>query len=180
MGNNDHRKHYRVDELGISEEVNQMLADGCKYEEIEKHFADKGISVSKSAVGRYNNSLQRKIERIRSSHDAATAIAKSFSEQTDEFDMDMSSLMLDLLQQTVIEKSTEDKISVRDATALSMAASQLAKSKAVVEKTRLSERKKNKAMWEKIVKESRQLLEGASVWPQVERILLQGMEESEQ
>lgn len=172
----ERRTRYRVQELGVAELVDELLARGVTYEEIAERVRDKaGVDVGKSSIARYNQSLQRKLRKISETRETAEALGKVIAEKTgNEPDTEMSELLLATIQYTLLDHLGEEELSARDATSLAIAGSQAVKAKASLERIKATERARAARAWDRVLEESRGLLQSSPYWPEIERLLLQG------
>lgn len=177
--NQQRRTRHKVTELGVDELVSELLARGVTYEEISRRLAhEQGIDVSKSSIARYNDSVQRRVARIRETRHAAEALAKVIQQETGtEADTQMTDLLLAALQHQLLNHLGEET-SIKETAALSFAGAQVAKAKAHLEKVKETERTRARKAWEHVIAESRALLIDSGLWEQVEKVLRKGMAQS--
>ena len=170
----ERRTQYRVEELGVAELVDELLARGVTYEEIAEAVKTKtGAAVGKSSIARYNRGLQRRLEKIRRMRESADAIAGLVKERGEGGDPDMrlEDLVLAVMANNLLEKGTEDDLDVKEVTFLSSAAAQVAGAKARMEHVRQTERKRFARAWKRATEELRALLKDSGLWDTVQATL---------
>ena len=175
----DRRKHHKVVALGVENIVTELLAKGATYEQIESNLRAMGKDISASSVRRYNNDITRKLEKLTRTHEAADAICKVMKDVTgEEVDSNMSDMLAAVLQHTILDRLGDDELSTKDIVGLSIAGSNVIKSKTGLEKLKETERKRMRRTWEKVTAEAKMVLERSDLWPQVEAVLVAGMKQA--
>jgi hypothetical protein len=90
---------------GLPDDVRQWLDDALAeggfqgYELLEQMLAERGFSIGKSTIGRYGQKLQRKLDAIKASSQAAQMIAK----QTGDDEDSMSRAVVSIVQSQLFE-----------------------------------------------------------------------------
>ncbi|MBL8471361.1 MAG: DUF3486 family protein [Rhodocyclaceae bacterium] len=111
---------------GLPDEVRRWLdgslidSDFSGYEALEAALAERGYSISKSAIHRYGQALQRRMDTIRASTEAAQAIVTAAGDEADARSGAVMAMvqteMFDVLLR--LQESTEDGVSAADRVAL--------------------------------------------------------------
>ena len=175
----ERRRRFKVQDLGVEQLVNELLARGETYESISRRLNEQGKCVSVPSIHRYNQDLQRKLEKVRATSEAANALCAVIKEKTgSEPDSQMSDALVAILQHSIMEKLGDDEIKTKDLVGLSIAGSSLVKSKAALERMKETERTRARKAWQEAIAEVKSLLEKSDLWPQVEQILTGGMKEA--
>ncbi|MCC6546224.1 DUF3486 family protein [Candidatus Sumerlaeota bacterium] len=175
----DRRKHHKVVSLGLERIVTELLAAGKTYDEIEEHLRGMGKEIGASSIRRYNNDIQRKLVKLRQTNEAASAICDMMKENgSGDVDSKMSDMLVGLLQHTLIEKLGDDELSTKDIVGLALAGARVVGSKTSLEKLKDTEKTRSRKAWEKVMAESKTLLEQSGLWAQVEAVLVTGMNEA--
>lgn len=175
----DRRKHHKVVALGVEKIVTQLLTEGATYDQIEAHLRAMGKDIGASSVRRFNNDVTRKIEKVKQTHEVADAICEAFKANTGEdVDSKMSDMLAAMLQHSIIDRLGDDDLSTKDIVGLSIAGSNVIKSKTGLEKLKETEKKRVRKAWEKVIAESKTLLEKSGLWSQIEAVLVSGMKEA--
>ncbi len=172
----DRRVRYKIEDLGLADLVGELLQRGVTYEQISEEVERQtGQTVGKSSIARYNSSLQRRLEKIRTLRGASDAMAaeirKRQGESGEETDMGLSDLLLDVFSQRILEAGTEEELDHKDLTFLGNAAANVVRSKTQMEQARQTERKRFAKAWKKATGELKKILEGSGLWSSVEEIL---------
>jgi len=110
--------------------LNRRLIEGgfSGYEDLSAWLTEQGFSIGKSAVGAYGLSLQRRLDSIRTSTEAARLIAQAAPDETD----DRGGASISLLQTALfnvmvaIEEAENEKDAIKKAETLSKIARALA------------------------------------------------------
>jgi hypothetical protein len=96
----------------IRDRIGQLLDQGRTLDEIMQHLAQLDVQISRSALGRYKQHLDKVSERIRRSRDMAEALVRNLGEapesKTARLNMELlHSVILDMLSQ-LPDAETED------------------------------------------------------------------------
>lgn len=176
------RVQYKVDELGVAEVVSALLDRGVSYEEIAAEVEKQtGQAVGKSSIARYNDGLQRRLEKIRRMRESANAIASVIRKENEngEPDMAMEDMLLSVMSQNLLDKGTEDDLETKEITFLAGASAQVVGAKTQMEKLRQTERKRSTKTFDRICKEIRDLMKerAPEALEALEGVLASGREE---
>lgn len=84
--------------------LEKALIDGHHgYQALADYLAEKGFSISKSSIHRYDQKLQQLMQRIRASTEAARLIAQTSPDQADEH----SAAVIRMVQSALFEAMTD-------------------------------------------------------------------------
>lgn len=167
------RTRYKVEDLGIAELVQALLLRGETYDSIREELQRQGHDVGRSSIARFNRDIQRQMEAIRKSKEAAEALKSVLRQEGDDsvVDTEMTDLLIASISHNLLSATAEDDLKVKDVVGLAMAIAKLASSKTQVEKLKQDARKQYASAWKKAAAELRGLLEQAGHWPLVEEVL---------
>lgn len=85
------------------------------YIELEKALADKGISISKSALHRHGSKLERRLQAVKDSTEAAKALAAAATDDADDRSAAvMSMVQSDIFNILVDLQDSEDEVTPTD------------------------------------------------------------------
>lgn len=176
----ERRTRSKIDELGLNSEVDALLAKGVTYEDIAAYVeAQTGESIGKSSIARYNKHVQRRLAEIRAMRESADAIKTVFDERSqDGGETNTAELLLAVVQHNLLDKLTEGELKAKDLSTLSFAANDAVRSQVAVEKLKATERKRFSKAYQKVLEETKALLQNSGLWPSVEEVLLAGMQDA--
>lgn len=171
------RTRSKIDELGLNEEVDALLAKGLTYEDIAAYIQEKtGESIGKSSVARYNKSVQRRLSQIRAMQESANALAAVLNEKKsgDDAETHTAELLLAVVQHTLLDRITHEEMNPKELVSLAFASNDAVRTQTAIEKLRQTERRRFAKAWQQVMDEARELLRDSGLWPAVEQVLIAG------
>jgi hypothetical protein len=171
----EHRARSRVEELGVNDLVDELLARGVTYEQIASHVREeRGVDIGKSSIARYNDRVRRRLAETAKIKEAAEAIATQFKRVGDQPDTDLAETVLNVVQCTLLDRlSGGDELEIKDVVGLSMAAAKTAQARSSIERLQSTEKSRLDRAYAKVYDRLRSVLEGNGIWPEVERVLVE-------
>lgn len=175
----ERRTHSTISKLGVEELVAELLKRGVTYEQISERLStEHSLDISKSAVGRFAKTLNRKYAHLERMKMAAEGIAATMKDSEGNLDTRMSDTLIATTQYALLDRVTDEDATHKEIAGLVMAASQTVRAKSTLESLKATERQRFARAWDLVIQESRQLLSQSDIWPEVEAILLKGREQA--